>query len=317
LLANLAIVPHAFAATLTHSSILEIGGASNVSPMIASDGQALAVDFTTASAGATTLSINFNNFTGGTVNSTQTASSSGCASYFSGATPLPGTLSPSETSNTISISGITGLSTTTNYCVILTSTSAVTNPSTPGVYSALLTVGSDSQTDPFDVLSAGGNAYSLTASVGPTFTMSLGGTTDTIGALSSTVTTVSTGITATINTNAASGWGLWAEDTNGGLHSAQAGHPISSVSTTGNHTMATGSEQYALGLSAFNTTNYAYNGGTTGGGLSNSAYNQIATSNTTATGATTVLHELVDISATTPPATDYTDTITVIGAGSF
>ena len=318
--ANLAFIPKVFAAPLTNSSILEIGGASNASPMIVSTGQQLAVSFKTASAGATSVTINFNNFTGGTVNATQTVTSTGCTSYFSGNTALPGSLTAAGSGNTITISGVTSLSATTSYCVLLTSNTAVTNPGSSGVYSALITAGSDSQTVAFDVLSAGANAYSLTATVSPTFTMSLSGTTDSISALSASAVTVSTGITATINTNAVSGWFLWAKDSQAGLHSTNASHTIASVAGGSNQTMngaTQGTEAYALGVSAFNTTNYAYNSGTTGGALSSSAFNTIASNNSTATNATTVLHELVDISATTPPATDYTDTITVIGAGSF
>jgi hypothetical protein len=82
-------------------------------------------------------------------------------------------------------------------------------------------------------------------------------------------------------------------------------------------TTAVGTEAYALGVSANNTANYAYGSSNAGGGLSNTAFNEIATSNTTASNVTFVTHELADISGTTPPATDYTDTITLIGAGSF
>jgi len=266
------------------------------------------------------MSINFNSFSGGTVNATQSISSTGCTSYYPSATLLPGSLSASGSGTTISVTGITALSATTTYCTILTSTSAITNPSSPGVYSALITVGSDSNNAAFDVLAAAGNTVTITATIAPTFTMSLSSTTDTIGNLSPTALTVSSGITATINTNAPSGWALWAKDSNAGLTSSTASHTIASVTPGSNVTMnggAIGTEKFALGVSAFNTTNYAYNSGTTGGGLSSSAYNQIATSASPASNATTVLRELVDISGITPPATDYTDTITVIGAGSF
>jgi hypothetical protein len=314
------LIPKAFASTLTKTSILEIGGASNVNPMIASAGQQVALDFKTVGSGATTASVNFNNFTGGTVNATQSISSTGCTTYFPNATLLPGSLAASGSGTTVSITGITALAATTEYCTVLTSTTAVTNP-VAGVYSALVTVGSDSQTAAFDVLASGANAYSITGTVAPTFTMSLSGTTDTFGSnLSASALTLSSGITATVSTNAASGWSLYAKDSNAGLTSATAGHTIASVAPGSNVTMnggSIGSEKYALGVSANNTTNYAYNAGTTGGGLSNSAYNQIATSSAAGSNVTQVLHELADISATTQPGADYTDTITVIGTGSF
>lgn len=309
-----------FAATLTKATIQEIGGASNANPMIVSAGQAVAIDFKTVGAGATTASVNFNNFTGGTVNVTQTISSTGCTTYFPTATVLPGTLTASGSGTTVSISGITALAATTEYCTVLTSTSAVTNPASGGVYSALITVGADSQTAAFDVLASGANAYSITGTVTPAFTMSLSGSTDSIATLSATALTVSSGITVTINTNAASGWNLYAMDTQAGLHSTQASHTIPSVAAGSNATMnggTIGNEAYALGVSANNTPNYAYGAGTTGGALSNTAYNRIATSATTAANVTQVLHELVDIAGTTQPGTDYTDTITVIGSGQF
>ncbi len=309
-----------FAATLTKATIQEIGGASNATPMIVSTGQQVALDFKTVGAGATTASVNFSNFTGGTVNATQTISSTGCTTYFPSATLLPGALSASGSGTTVSISSITALSATTEYCTILTSNTAVTNPGSGGVYSALITVGADSQTAAFDVLSSGANAYSITGTVSPSFTMSLSGSSDTIATLSAVALTVSTGITVTVNTNAASGWNLYAMDTNAGLHSNSASHTIPSVAGGSNQTMnggTIGTEAYALGVSANATTNYAYNAGTTGGALSSTAFNRIATSATPAANVTQVLHELVDIAGTTQPGVDYTDTITVIGSGQF
>lgn len=310
-----------FAATLTKTTIQELGGASNANPMIVSAGQQVALDFKTVGAGATTASVNFNNFSGGSVNTTQTISSTGCTTYFPSATLLPGgSLAASGSGTTISITGITALSATTEYCTVLTSNTAVTNPGSGGVYSALVTVGSDSQTAAFDVLSSGANAYSITGTVSPSFTMSLSGSSDTISTLSAVALTVSTGITVTVNTNAVNGWNLYAMDTQAGLRSTTASHTIPSVSAGSNQTMnggTIGTEAYALGVSANNTTNYAYNGGTTGGALSSTAFNRIATSASSASNVTQVLHELVDIAGTTQPGADYTDTITVIGSGQF
>lgn len=331
LVANLSVLPKAFASNLTQSSLLEIGTTGNANPMIASDAQEVAIGFKTVASGATTIAVNFGSGTfvtaGGSVASSgQTASSTGCATYFPGFTPAPGTLTAATATNTVTISGVTSLAATTTYCAILTLATAITNPSTATVYTATLTVGSDSQIDAFDVLSSGANAYSITGTISPTFTMSLsGGGTDSFpSALSSTTLTASTGITATINTNGLSGWYLYAEDTNAGLHSTLASTTIPSVlSGGGNVNMGSGGDQgsadYALGVTTDYATNYQYTSGTHnyGGSISNSAFTEIATNNAPANGVTTVLHELADISPTTPPATDYTDTITVIGTGSF
>lgn len=330
LVANLTLIPKAFAGTLTASSVIELG-ASNANPMIVSDGQSLAIAFTTAGATGTnpSITLTFTGWTGGSagsVNATQSISNTGCTALTGASAGLPGTLSASGNASTgvITISssgGSNSLSATTSYCTELTSTSAVTNPNTPGVYQVTINDGVDSQTDAIDVLSSGANAYSITAVVGQYFTMSLSGTTDSFSSnLSSSAVTTSTGITTTINTNAASGWFVWAEDANAGLKSTSASKTINSVSTGSNHAMnggTIGTEAYALGVSADNTTNYAYGGGTTGGGLSTSTFNEIATNSSPASNVTFVTHELADISNTTPPATDYTDTITEIGAGSF
>jgi hypothetical protein len=329
ILANFSfMLPKAFAGTLTKTTILEIGGSGN--PMIASGGEQLAVDFDTSGAGATTASINFNNFSGGSVNATQSISSTGCTTYFPSATLLPGgSLAASGSGNTISITGITALSATHEYCTILTSTSAVTNPGTPGVYSALVTAGSDSQNSAFDVLASATNTIGITGTVAPSFTMALSGCnsgppscTDTFPSnLSSSALTVSNGVTVTVNTNAPSGWNLYAKDTNAGLTSASAGHTIPSTpgticGTNYNFGANTGAENYGLGVSANGTTNYAYTTSNHGSCLA-TTYNQIATSSSPANGVTQVLHELANISPTTQPGADYTDTVTVIGTGSF
>jgi hypothetical protein len=325
--ANFYFLPRVFAlGTLTHASVLETGGTSNANPMIVGDGQALAIDFTTATAttGTTTITLTFTGWTGGTagiVAATQTAPTAGaCATLFSGNTPtaVPGALTAAGSGAVLTISGVSAMAASTNYCTTLPLVTAVTNPTAAGPYSVTITTSTDTQTISIDVLTAGANAYSITGTVAPTFTMSLSGTTDTLGALSSSTTIVSTGITATINTNAKSGWYMWAEDNSpAGLTSASNGHTIASVAAGSLHTMTTGSDQYALAATVDNTPYYAYGGGTTGGGLSATTFNEIATAAVPATGVTTVLHELVDISPTDPPGTDYTDVITLIGAGSF
>jgi hypothetical protein len=320
LLINLASFPRAFAGTLTDTSVVELGSTSSfTNPMIASDAQQLVVQFNLATASPSSGTLVFS---GGTVTSgTIPITGSGCTTYFPSDTAIGGTPSATGSSSTITISSLTGLSsTTTDYCMLLGNgtTAAYTN-STAAVYTVALTFGSDSQTDAFDVLASGANAYTVSATITPTFTLSLSGTSDSLGTLSPTSTKDSTGITATINTNAASGWFLWAKDANGtnGLTSASTGANIAAVSTGSAHTFTTGSNQYGLGVTVDNTTNYNYGSGSNGSGLSSTAYNEIATNNAPASGLTTVLHEVADITATQAPAADYTDTITVVGAGGF
>src|SRR5437763_10611682 len=132
----------------------------------------------TASAGATSVVINFNGadtttWTGssGVVNAAQTVSSASCAAE-SGATALPGGLSASGSGSSITISGVTALSATTAYCVDLTSASAVTN-ATAGEYHPTVIVGSDSTT--IAVRTISNDQVVVNAVVPPTFNFVIGG----------------------------------------------------------------------------------------------------------------------------------------------
>jgi hypothetical protein len=345
-IANMSLIPKAFAGTLTYTSTLELGSitgtyaaptAAAVNPMIASDAQEVAIDFTyggtTGAPG--TITVNFaptggTNFTtnGGTLGATgsQTASSTNCAALFPSTTPaaiaLPGTLAATASGTTISVTGATSITSASNYCFVLTFNGAITNPSA-GNYIDTITVNGYSQTDGYPVLSSTSNSYSVTTTVGPQFTLSLSGTSDTLGNLSFSTPTTSTGITATVGTNAATGWDLWAEDLNNpsGLHSTSASTTIPMVTNASSVNMTTdaGGAHNAIGVGTYGTTPYADAGGTakTGAGLAYNTYNEIATSGSATAQTTAVIYEIADISAVTPPATDYTDTITVIGAGSF
>lgn len=328
----------AFAGTLTNTSIIELGGASNVSPMIEGDPQSFAIEFTAANTTGTspTITITFTGWTGGAAgiigaSVSQTVADNSCTTLFPGtptgivahltgvtvaSTPGSGLITLSSTGGTLT-AGVT-------YCTELTYTSAVTNPTATGDYNVVVNDSTDSQTIAIDVLSSGANAYSITATVNPTFTMSEGASTDTFpGALSSSAVTVSAGITWTINTNAKSGWFVWAADATAGLHSTTASKTIASVVEpgAGNYAFAsnTGAENYGLGVSADYTTNYQYLTSNHGGGLTTVAtgFQEIATAGVPANNVQFVTHELANISPTTPPATDYTDTITLIGSGSF
>lgn len=245
-LGSVAFVSRASAGTLTHTSLLEVGGVSNATPMIAATGQQLSLAFTAASTAAGTITIDFGTaWTGasGAVAATPTTSTAGCQALTGATNVVPGTLSPTQlNAHAIQITGATSMTSGQSYCLNLSnaSSAAVTNPTT-GVYTVNIAVGADSNNVGLDILSSGGNAYSITGTIAPTFTMSLSGTTDTFASnLASGSVTLSTGITTTINTNAASGWFVWAADSNAGLHSTQAATTIGTVTTGSNHTMNSG-----------------------------------------------------------------------------
>ena len=264
---------------------------------------------------------------GGLVNATQTVSSASCVADNAGSTALPGTLAASGNAGTgvITITGVTALTATTTYCVDLTSTSAVTNPTAAGEYHPTITAGIDSTTIASRIIS--NDSVVITANVPPIFNFVLSSNTDNFTAnLSQTGVTTTTGVTATINTNAKSGWIAWAKDTNSGLTSAIASKTIPAITPGTSTTLSSGTEGYATGITAITqgagagvtsaTAAYDATGSAHGSGLDTN-YRRIASSDGTASGAVLTIKERAAISALTPAAPDYTDTMTLIGAGNF
>jgi hypothetical protein len=319
------IIPQASAANLTTSSIVELGGASGASPMIAATGQALAVELQSPTGGATTVTINMGSGTAlASPTYATTYGSNTCALLFGGGVTagLPGAPSPAGSGSTFTITGVTALTSTTKYCFFLTSTNSFTNPAA-GVYSATITAGSDSQTLSYDVLSSGANAITVSGTVAPTFTMALGANTDALGTLSSAAVTNSAGVTTTITTNAQNGWFVYAEDSNAGLKSTLTSHTIATVPVNAafNFGTSTGAEKYGLNVTGLtNTTAVAAyaNGSNNGAGLATGTFYQIA-SNASAPNpsSTFTTKEIADIAPNTNPATDYSDVVTLVGSGSF
>jgi trimeric autotransporter adhesin len=299
-------------------------GAGNTSPV--------RLVFTTASAGATSVVIDFSsNWTtnSGVVNATQTVSSGSCATDTS-STALPGSITAAGSGSAITISSVTALSATTPYCVDLTSTSAVTTP-TAGSYTVTVTAGSDSTTVAEDIVGATADQIGVSATVNPSFTFSLSSNAAALGVLSAAGPTASSAINASVSTNAASGWQMWSADfggVNAGLHSTNAGKTIAYNPSAGSGpaTLSTGAEGYNLGAgTASGTTctsvttaaNFA-SGGTPfrGGGL-DGTLRSLAASTGVADACALPLKVNASISNTTPAATDYAGTITVVAAGLF
>jgi hypothetical protein len=216
----------------------------------------------------------------------------------------------------------------TSYCEVLTSTSAVTNPTATGVQTAILTAGSDAASNvSIDIIT--NDQVVVTATVPPAFTLALNSNTDAFtGNLASSSVGSTTGITATVNTNAKNGWFLFGSDANTGIRSTTQSYTVASKTSGTNATLAAGTEGFLTGLPAGSitqgsgsgttsaTTAYASSGAGNGSGLDTNE-RQIASSNGTANGAVVTVKEYAAISAVTPAATDYSDTITLVGAGSF
>jgi hypothetical protein len=313
---NIAFLHQVYAVTeMTHSSVILYN-------MNASSSGAFAIAFTASAAdSASSLTINFGSW-GGTVNTVQSVSTTGCTAMTGASTVLPSSssLAASGSGNIVTITNVNPLVSGTSYCAVLTSPTALTNPSA-GVYTVTTTDGSDSSTPAIDIIP--NDQVVVSAIVPPSFTLALSGNTDSFVANLSATSDISTsGVTATINTNAASGWMLWAEDSQAGLRSVSAGHTIASVATGASTNLASGhgSEQYALGVTSVTAGTIAANyndSGHTGSGLSASTYYQIASNTVPSSSDNVIVKELANIATTTPASANYTDTVTLIGAGSF
>jgi len=217
------------------------------------------------------------------------------------------------------------------YCFNWTNTAAVTTKSTAtssngGTVATRNLVPATIDSGSYATATVSSDQIVVTASVAETFSFALSGTTDNLGALStSSVVSSPTPRTATISTNAKNGWSAWAKDSNTGLNSASAGSTISSTTPGTNSTLAGGSEGYNTGVTSTQvggsgvvTVATAFVGGAAGkGGGLDTSLRTLATSNGTADNSSLSLTNNAAISALTPAASDYTDTITVIAAGLF
>ncbi|MGB4759156.1 MAG: hypothetical protein WBP26_03795 [Candidatus Saccharimonadales bacterium] len=166
----------------------------------------------------------------------------------------------------------------------------------------------------------------VSATVPPLFSFALSGNTDALGNLDTSAVTASpTPRTATVNTNAKNGWAVWAKGANGGLSSATASKTINATTPGSNSTLSAGTEGYNTGITSSQvagsgtiTVTPAFVGAVTGqGGGLDTSLRSLAASDGTAQNAVLTITNNVAIDALTPAASDYTDTITVIGAGLF
>ncbi len=247
-----------------------------------------------------------------------------------GATYLPGTPAATGTTNTISITGVTSLGAGTQYCIGFTG-AAVTNPGSAGINSYIIADSSDSGTGYYPTLGAAVNeSITVSAQVGSTFTLTLGGTTDTLGTLSTASVISSAGVNATVSTNSAFGPQLFIYDNNTGLKSTNANHTIASKNpnNVAAQTIATTTENFIAnatytGNTSGDTMTIAtpFAGtGATGDGLSPypSELAYATGSPGSPTNAAIVnIKESATITNITPEASDYTDIVSIVGTGTF
>lgn len=254
--------------------------------------------------------------------------------------PASATAWPNATAATATVSGQTVTWTNTavqsmtlgvQYCYNWTSASAITTASGAssnlgGTMALKNSSAADIDTGAYATATIADDQIQVTAAVPALFSFALSGNSDPLGTLSTgSVATSGTPITATVNTNAKNGWTVWAKDVATGLVSTGAAKTIASTTPGSNSTLAAGTEGYNTGITQTQaggagsiTVQTPFVGGTLGrGGGLNTVLAPLAVSNGTADAAVLTLRNNVAINATTPAATDYSDTITVIGAGLF
>lgn len=219
----------------------------------------------------------------------------------------------------------------TLYCFNWTNSAAVTvkssaSASNTGTIVTRASGPTDIDTAGYSTASVTGDQVIVTAIVPSTFSFALSGSTDALGNLATgSVATSPTPRTATVSTNAKNGWLVWAKDASTGLISATAAKTIASTTPGTNSTLVAGTEGYNTGITSSQVggsgsitvaTPFVGTGAAQGGGL-DTTLRMLASSNGTADTAVLTMKNNAAINATTPAASDYTDTITIIGAGLF
>lgn len=222
----------------------------------------------------------------------------------------------------------------TLYCFNFSGTTTLTNStagaSKTGTITTRTITPTTIDTSPYATAVITDDQIAVTATVPSIFSFTLGGNTAALGTLSSSTTTSATGVTLTIATNASAGWIAWVK--NVALTSVATGETITSpgtvddtpsdlASTTGvvldadittDSSTGDGTVSQAAGYGA----EYAGANTTSGGALS-TILQPIARSNGTSDGDVLTLLVRAKVSAVQAAASDYADTITVVGAGRF
>lgn len=276
-----------------------------------------------ASTGQTNVAVTFP--TGYVVGASATwATSTTNLAWPASASPWP-TIQATGTASGQTVTFTSGsLTAGTLYCFNWTNASALT-VGTAGTYTGTVTTSTDTAT-PFATAAIADDQIVVSASVAPSFTFAISANTDNLGQLSTgSVSSSPTPRTATVNTNAKNGWYVWAKDASTGLSSVSASATITSTTPGTNSTLSAGNEGYNTGITSSQTGGSGtltvatpFVGGLTGkGGGLDTTLRTLASSTGTANNAVLTLTNNASISSLTVPAADYTDTITVVGAGLF
>lgn len=217
----------------------------------------------------------------------------------------------------------------TLYCFNWSSSTAVTNSSAGNNKTGTIASGGNSSGYALSIISD--DQIIVSATVPATFTFALGANVDSIGTLSTSIAS-SSGVTATMTTNADSGWVAWVKSANAALNSASTGATIATAgsiddtpsdldSVTGyvldvDITTDSGTGVGVVQQNPGYGDEYAGADATEGGTLS-TTFQPIAEGTGTTGGDVLTLIERAKITAVQAAATDYTDTLTVIAAARF
>ncbi len=107
----------------------------------------------------------------GSVAAAQTVTTAACATD-TGANALPGTLTAAGAGSVVTVSGVTNLTASTQYCFDLTAAAAVTTPTVAGEYHAVLTSQTGATVDDKTVVAlrvVSDDTITVTANVPPIF----------------------------------------------------------------------------------------------------------------------------------------------------
>lgn len=247
------------------------------------------------------------------------------------AMPISGSNASGISGNTVTFDLTGTLDTSTEYAFIITG-GFLANPtaSTSIVHTLFTTTSGDVTIDTIDIASPtiSDDQVVINAAVPPAFTFVFGGNSDDLGVLSTSAVNSGSGNTITVTTNAANGWIAWALSANQGLDSTVLSYTIPTTGAVNGapSSLSAGTEGYLLDVDL--TTDAAsggtvtiaaeYNGAdTSSGGTLSATFEQIASADGTANGDIITLIPRVAIAGQTPAANDYTDTLTIVGAGIF
>jgi hypothetical protein len=258
-----------------------------------------------------------------------------------GSTVWPG-ISDNEAAGSVTGTSVvwagTDLSTGTLYCFHFTGASSTIGSAGNDKRGQLKTQGGSPYVDSVDwatsVVSSGSDQITVTASVAATMTFSLSANSASLGTLTSGSTATSSLITQTVSTNARNGWISWVKSgTDGGSGTGGAGALESATAGSSNDIDSPGSHDgtpeqlgtsggYVLDVNSGTgsptiAAEYSTSDADSGGHLSYNLFRQTASATAPANGNTVTLQVKARAAVTQQAASDYTDTLTIVAAGSF